>query len=65
VKDTLERTRVYTLPKAQRVTGASRDLILTEIESGNLAAVRWGNRWLLSGAALETWLDSLGQGERS
>lgn len=57
---TLVRTRVYSVPAAQKATGASRDLLLAAISAGDLAAVRWGNRWLLSGAALAAWLEDLG-----
>jgi excisionase family DNA binding protein len=56
----VERGRVYTLPQAMKATGCSRRFISAAIASGDLASVEWGNRRLMSGAALLEWLDRLG-----
>ena len=54
-------TRIYTVPATMRATDASRALVLGAIDSGELRAYRWGNRWLMSGEAVMEWTARFGE----
>lgn len=48
---------VFTIPKAAEYLKCSRDYIEVEIKWGRLAAVKKGNRYLLTRQACDLWLE--------
>lgn len=52
--------RIYSARGAQEATGLPRGLIEEALASGDLAAVRRGRRWVISGYAIRRFLEHLG-----
>jgi excisionase family DNA binding protein len=50
--------RFYSVAELADITGYHRDSIYRAIESGALIAAKPGGKWLIAGAAINTWLEA-------
>jgi hypothetical protein len=55
----------YTVPRAHVVTKLPRGLLYDAVKSGELKAVQRGSRYLIGGASLIRFVESLGDGRET
>lgn len=53
--------RFYSPPEVWRQTNAARQQVYEALVKGELRAIRRGNRWRVSGAAVIAWIERVGE----